>query len=376
MIIKKERPRILINAFSAKVGGGKTYINNLLARLPKGDYKIYLFLPDDFIVPKDCRLTVLKTKWPTRNPIARFIWEKLFLPGTLLKLDIDILFCPGGMVNTPTMKNRKTVTMFRNMLPFDYRISFSSATFIEKIINILKKKAMLRSMIKADFVIFISNFARKVIEDQTPIKNAVTIQHGISEQFFVIDKKCERPALPFEGAYILYVSRFEFYKKHLELVQAYQKLPKYLQVQYKLLLVGGTDLPAGQKVLQYVKEHKLQDFVFFLGEYPYSDLPGLYKNASLFVFASACENCPNILLEAMGAGVPILCSNYEPMPEFGGRAVTYMNPDSPEDISRHIEICLNEKNNSKTEQNEMRLQAEKFNWDQTAEKTWKLLLSL
>ncbi|WP_212591490.1 hypothetical protein [Escherichia coli] len=35
-------PRIFINALSAKVGGGKTYINNLLTNMPKQECEIYI----------------------------------------------------------------------------------------------------------------------------------------------------------------------------------------------------------------------------------------------------------------------------------------------------------------------------------------------
>jgi glycosyltransferase involved in cell wall biosynthesis len=154
-------------------------------------------------------------------------------------------------------------------------------------------------------------------------------------------------------------------------VKAYQQLPADMRSEYKLLLVGETDLPYGELVVNYVKQNSLQDVILH-GKYPYADLPSLYQNASLFVFASTCENCPNILLEALGSGVPILCSNYEPMPEFGGAAVTYMNPDSPEDIATKIEQSLK----SGTSTTGSFKQAEKFSWEQTAEKTWKLLLEL
>jgi glycosyltransferase involved in cell wall biosynthesis len=371
------RRKILINGFSARLGGGKTYIKNLLARLPQGDFELFLFLPDDFEIPNDPRVHKLTTSWPTNNPFSRLLWEKFVLPWELRKHQIDVLFCPGGIVNTGRVGNCKTVTMFRNMLPFDSRILFSSSTWVERVVGILRKRAMLRSMTRADLVIFISSYARQVIESQASIRQAVTIPHGISKQFLVSDQALERPPLSFAGPYILYVSRFEFYKRHLEVVKAYQMLPDEIKAHHKLLLVGGTDLPSGQKVLDYVRQQGLENQVLFMGEYPYAKLPALYKNAALFIFASACENCPNILLEAMGAGVPIVCSNYEPMPEFGQSAVTYMNPDVPQDICQKIqEVFQTALQNSESQANALAAQAAKFNWDSTARKTWDLLLTV
>ena len=41
-----------------------------------------------------------------------------------------------------------------------------------------------------------------------------------------------------------------------------------------------------------------------------------FTSCFTFIFASTCENMPNILIEGMSSGLPILCSNYLPMPEF------------------------------------------------------------
>ena len=363
--------RILMNAFSAKVGGGITYVRNLLERMPQGEFSLFIYAPDDMKLPQDKRITRVTTTWPTHNPFLRSLWERFLLPGVLKRLSIELLFCPGGVHNTSPSKDFKVVTMFRNMLPFDPQIMASSVSKIQQLRGRLLKKVMLKSMSQADVVIFISNFARKVIESQITVNAAHTIPHGIAKLFYRTDLKMQRPPLAFNQKYILYVSRFEFYKRHLEVVKAYQLMPAQIRAEYKLLLVGETNLPYGEQVTQYVKEKNLSQVVI-LGYYPYADLPALYQNASLFVFASTCENCPNILLEALGSGAPILCSNYEPMPEFGGNAVTYMNPDNPEDIAAKILQCLN----AEVKSEEMQAQAKKFSWDVTAEKTWKLLLDL
>lgn len=364
--------KILVNAFSAKVGGGKTYVANLLQHLPNEDFKLYIYLPEDMSIPDDPRLIRLRTSWPTHNPFLRSLWEIFILPRTIKKLGVGLLFCPGGVYSTRHSPHFKILTMFRNMLPFDPRI-LSSGSGVEKARDFLKKRMMLKSMARADEVIFISDYARKVIENLITVKKSITIPHGISKQFYAYGKNLSRPSLPFDGKYILYVSRFEFYKRHLEVVKAYQLLSENIRAEYKLLLVGGTDLSYGQEVLNYVHQNKLQNVVI-LGHYPYLELPSLYSNASLIVFASACENCPNILLESLGAGQPVLSSNYEPMPEFGGEAVDYMNPDSPSEMAAQIQKNLAQNPAEKREL--LRKQADKFSWEVTAQKTWNVLLGL
>ena len=51
------------------------------------------------------------------------------------------------------------------------------------------------------------------------------------------------------------------------------------------------------------------------------------------VFASSCENLPITLLEMMGSGMQIACSNFSPMPEILGSEGIYFNPVKPASIT-------------------------------------------
>ena len=57
-------------------------------------------------------------------------------------------------------------------------------------------------------------------------------------------------------------------------------------------------------------------------------LPEHLREAELFVFASSCENLPNILIEGMAAGLPIACSRRPPMPEVLGDAGESFDPEA------------------------------------------------
>ena len=85
----------------------------------------------------------------------------------------------------------------------------------------------------------------------------------------------------------------------------------------KLLLAGHASPHYFKKVKQTIEEYGLMDDVIYLGSINHEDLPDYYKGAKINIFASTCENCPNILLEAMSSGRPVFCSTHMPMPEFG-----------------------------------------------------------
>lgn len=370
--------KIIVNAFSAKLGGGQTYLRNLFAYMPIDDeIEFLVFGPDSLGLPKRPDVKIMHSKWPTDNPISRAFWELFILPFTIKTLSADLLFCPGGTINTFVPKGCKKVTMFRNMSPFDYELRMRMPFGKARLRLWILEKIMLKSMAYADLTIFISNFARNFIADKIPLKGAVTIHHGLSPQFKTRNSELERPKSNLsEKRCILYVSRFDAYKHHLEVVTAFNALPKKFKENYALSFVGETNSPEFELVKKYIDTNQLESCVNIIGPVKNNELPGLYKYADVILFASSCENCPNILLEALGAGRPILCSDIMPMPEFGEDAVMYFNPFDSKDLSLKFERILENEELKKSYGYAAGMLSEKYNWQVTAEKTLIALRSV
>lgn len=369
--------KIVINAFSAKLGGGKTYLRNLLTRLPEGDnLDIRIFCPDDLPLPEDPRIRRATASWPTDNPLSRALWEKIALPRYLAAENADILFCPGGVVATKVPKGVKVVTMFRNMIPFDPELVTAMPWGLMRLRNIILKRVMLKSMAQADLTIFISDHARGVIEALTPIPNPLTIPHGISDLFREQANTPARPEAAPAGRYILYVSRFDVYKHHDNVVAGFAALPADLRDRYTLVFLGETDLPAFPPVQKMIADLGLAKSVLIGGAVPYDSLPACYAHADAILFASSCENCPNILLESLGAGRPVLSSNVMPMPEFGGPDLVYFSPFDPASITTALAETLGTAAKAAKVATAARERSRLYDWAITAEKTWKSIVTL
>lgn len=363
--------KIVINAFSAKLGGGQTYLRNLLTHLPeRADLEVLVFAPASLELPSNPRLRRMVTSWPTTNPLLRALWEQLALPRVLRRERADVLFCPGGVVATTAPPGCKVVTMFRNMIPFDPLTRQSVPWGLQRLRNVILNRVMLKSMANADLTVFISDHARGVIEAMTHIRNPVSIPHGINPAFRSFGQVLERPAFLPEGEYLLYVSRFDVYKHHHEVVSAYAKLPDDLRRRFALVLAGEDDLPEAERVRELVRRLELGERVQLLGAVPYSELPAVYHHAHLVLFASSCENCPNILLEALGSGRPVLSSNVMPMPEFGGEAVAYFSPFDPDDILKAMLKALTDDNYAQTLATAAVQRSARYDWESTAKATW------
>ncbi|SGY94167.1 glycosyltransferase family 4 protein [Moritella viscosa] len=363
---------IFINALSAKLGGGRTYLINLLSYHTDSNVLIYVACPDKSMLPDSDNIRYVETPLANRNILFRAFWELIILPRLLLKLNIDTLFVPGGMDFTLSNIKYAKVTMFRNMLPFD-SLALSSIKDKRLIIkNRILKMLMIRTMNSADHVIFISNYAKKSVSKYLSLKGGSTIYHGIAPNFMPNNKNDCSQLIP-QCDYILYVSRFEQYKNHLNVIKAYNKLSSSLKAKYRLIIVGEKMEPSYSECVDYIKLNKLDSYVEIKGKVPYQSLPTLYQNAYISVFASSCENCPNILLEAIGCGAAVITSKTEPMPEFAKDAALYFDELNPESIHQKLEYVLNCENKvKKMREKSIALRGE-YMWKNTASLTWQCL---
>lgn len=369
--------KIAINALSARVGGGQTYLVNLLAHLPAdGSVDIIIFSDDTLLLPSHPYIKRIVPRWPTVNPLMRAVWEKVALPRLLLSEEVKVLFCPGGVVATRAPDGCKVVTMFRNMIPFDDKVRRAIPSGLQKLRNIVLKRVMLKSMRNADLTIFISSYARSVIEKFISPRNAVTIPHGIGDLFKTAQIDLPKPQIAPDGKYLLYVSRFDVYKHHIEVISAFASLSPAVRSGLTLVLAGETNQAAFPSVIELIKELKVESSVVILGGVPYGELPALYRNAEVNIFMSSCENCPNILLEAMAAGRPVICSNTMPMPEFGGDAVTYCPPTEPLAIASGLERLLEAPGLMVDLGAKAASHSRQYSWRHTAERTWKEISKL
>jgi glycosyltransferase involved in cell wall biosynthesis len=145
-----------------------------------------------------------------------------------------------------------------------------------------------------------------------------------------------------------------------------------------LHLVGGAECESSARRLKETI-HRVDphgEFIHWLGDVPHEQLPGHYHNADGFVFASSCENLPNILLEAMAAGLPIACSDRGPMPEVLGPAGVYFNPERTIEIAAAIQVLAEDQALRKYFAAAAYARAQRYSWERTANETFSYLATM
>lgn len=370
---------IVIEALSALQGGGQTYLKNLFQFYPDySDVRVIALVPARFRdeLAVNPRIEFRAPKFASRGLVQRAMWNHAALPLLLRRLQADVLYCPGGFLATHKVGRCRTAVAFRNMLPFSheerarYPLSYIRARLW------LLKQIQSASFRNADLTIFISRYAKSVIDlviGERKGKSAV-IPHGVSAHFRAVQARPTDARLPAE--YVLYVSILTVYKAQVEVIKAWALLRKRRRTPEKLVLVGPEYGPYSLQVRETIKELGLTQEVMILGDVPYAQLPGYYQHAKLNLFASSCENCPNILLEALAGGRPVLCSDYQPMPEFGANDVQYFDPYNPEQLANLLVRNLDDDETMSVWGRRAAQRAEYFQWSTAACHTWDELYSL
>lgn len=357
----------------------QTYLINLLRFLPEdAPADIFVLSLDSLPLPTDREnIQRIPVDWPVENPFVRAVWERIHLPKLLRQIGADILFCPGGIIGASVPPGCKSVVMFRNMLPFDLVHRRRYPLGYMRMRHWILERVLQKSMLQADLVIFISEFARKVIESRAggPMKNSVVIPHGINPCFRNGEAwNPRRPDWLRPEGYLLYVSKLDFYKAQVEVVQAYAVLKQSRPTREKLVLAGPEESPEySRKVHAEIHRLGLHEDVVITGHIPYEQMPALYHHALVNIFASRCENCPNILLEALAAGRPILASSTPPMPEFAGDAAIYFDPSSPNELAEKLAQMLDDPVRMRELSARARERSHHYDWPRTAIATWQVI---
>jgi glycosyltransferase involved in cell wall biosynthesis len=365
-----------IDLHNIRDGGGVNYIRNLLeAADPETDgfSQIHLIGSPTVLGNFPERPWIIRHAFGEldRSLPHRLWFVRTRLPGLLRRSGCDLLYSPGGL---QLGGFRPRVTISRNMMPFRPEFwtmypAFSADRFRLRLLRWMNASTFRQS----DGMIFLSDTARRVISGSVgrPFRRVEVIPHGVDHRRFRPLRQREPTA---SGTLnLVYPSRLEPYKHQVEVVRAIGLLASEFP-KLKLRLCG----PANPSYLELVQAEIAQvdpdgRRIDYAGEVPNADLPELYDHSDLLLFASSCENLPNILIEAMACGIPICCSDRSPMPEIARDACLYFDPTDPHSIADAIRRALTDRSGMAERAQRGLDYAGEFNWARTARRTFAFL---
>jgi glycosyltransferase involved in cell wall biosynthesis len=168
----------------------------------------------------------------------------------------------------------------------------------------------------ADFNISVSEELRKkTVQLGSLSERTITIMNGVNKELFKSrDKRFIRQnlSLPEDKTLFLYAGNFNIEKGLEVLIRAfYQVHKKYRDA---LLVVVGSG-PLEKEIYQLVSELGIASKIIFVGRVTHDQIPGYLAAADFLCLPSLREGCPNIVLEALSTGIPVLSSKVGAVPE-------------------------------------------------------------
>ncbi|MGB9879548.1 MAG: glycosyltransferase family 4 protein [Anaerolineae bacterium] len=167
--------------------------------------------------------------------------------------------------------------------------------------------------------------------------------------------------------YLLALGTIEPRKNLIRLVGALRLL-RQKDPKLALVIVGS----AGwlyQDFFQMLEKLDDPKAVLLSGYVPDEDLPAVISGAEAYVLASLYEGFGLPILEAMACGTPVVCSNTSSMPELGGDAARYFDPQDTFDMVAAIGAVLEDADLRAEMRKKGLAQAARFSWQRAAEET-------
>jgi glycosyltransferase involved in cell wall biosynthesis len=310
----------------------------------------------------------------TRNYLRRAMWQRGALERLLLAEQCDLLFAPGGSF---AVGFRPVVTMCRNMLPFDMREIRRFGVSKETLRLLLLRIVQGRSFRIASGTIFLTSYAREsVVTRVGPLRGAeVIIPHGVGKNFFQAVKIQRRiDSYSWDNPMrLVYVSTINYYKHQQRVAEAVGRL-RGRGYPLVLDLIGSTYPPALTSLQESLKTiDAAGSFVRLLGPLSPAELAVAYSSADVGIFASSCENMPNILLEMMASAMPIASAARGPMPEVLGDGGVYFDPVSSDSIQAAVTRLIEDPQLRADKAGIALVRAQQYSWSRCAAETFSFL---
>lgn len=371
--------RIGIDASNIRAGGGVTHLVELLrAAEPErhGITEVTVWAGASTIAALPKKSWLAAVHEPLLDKALPFrVWWSATRLSRAARESCDLLFVPGGRYSGSFAP---FVTMSQNLLPFDTASSRLGGQAERVLRMAILRRLQSRAFGRADGVIFLTETARRVVLEKmhpaAPRLSAV-IPHGISDAFRRAPRsQPDFASFTFERPFRwLYVSIIDFYKHQTEVVRAAATL-RAQGAPIAVDFVGPAYAPALKDFREALRVSDPRgDFLRYVGPVEHGRLPSLYAAADGFIFASSCENLPNILLEAMAEGLPIACSNRSVMPEVGGDAVEYFDPLDATSLSAALDRLMRDRTRREELAAAAAATAAGYSWKRCADDTFRFL---
>ncbi len=360
--------RIGVNALyliPGGVGGTEIYLRALLRALaaidPVNQYFVFTNRetgPD--LLPKAANFTRVPQGVRAVSRPARLVWEQTALPLAVAHLRLDALLNPG--FTAPFLCPCPQTTVFHDLqhkrhpeyfrwfdLPF-WRFSlYWSARRSQHLIAVSQASA-------DDLLRFYP---------RTPPAKIHVVPHGVDPEFARVRDR-RRPE-----KFLLAASTLHPHKNLDGLLHAFADFRR-AHPDFRLIVCGLRGFVTGP-LHELRGQLALGDSVEFTGWIPREQVYDLFARAWAFVYPTRFEGFGLPVLEAQAVGIPMACSNIEPLASLAGGAAVMFDPDDRGAIAAAMAAITDDEELRQRLTAEGAANAAKYTWEAAARLTLQAL---
>ena len=301
-----------------------------------------------------------------RHPFLFYIWFDFVIPRVLKKYKADIFVSPDGYLSRRTKVPQLAVIHDINFVhrPEDlpWLIAKYYNYFFPRFARIAKRIATVSFYSKEDIT---RSF--KIDYDKIDV-----VYDGINQIYEPLSAPAKlkiREKYTGGAEYFLFVGALHPRKNVSGLLKAFDGFKLETNSEIKLMIVGGEMHKTGD-IFETYDNLRFKNDVVFTGRVSTEELHDIFGAALALTFVPFFEGFGIPVVEAMSAGVPVICSNTTSIPEVGGNAVLYADPMKTGQITDAMIQLVQDEELRKSLIEKGFKQKEKFSWDQTASLLW------
>ena len=237
-----------------------------------------------------------------------------------------------------------------------------------------RKVQILGALNSADAVTVKSNSLKKaIVEMKVSCRNISVIPNGVDLDLFrIMNKKKAREELgiPVNKNIVITVGSQDDVKGTKHLIEAISFMRKRMNQLPLLFLIG--DGPLRNRLHQQAIELGISDNVKFVGKILQDQIPLWLNAADIFCLPSLREGYPNVVVEALACGIPVVGSRVGSIPELidthNGKIF---------DVGDSLALCDELMFSFKKgwDRSIIRAGVQEFNWDRCAESYYRVFMS-
>jgi glycosyltransferase involved in cell wall biosynthesis len=319
---------------------------------------------EEFIFSENVTPIVLSP--PTRHPFLWYIWFEFQIPRILKKYKADLFFSPDGYLSLGTRVRQLAAIHDINFAHRPKDLPWLTAKYYNYFFSKFARKARR--------IVTVSFFSKedllrtyKIGSDKIDVVyNGVNTLYTPTSEVEKVQAKARYSA---GREYFLFIGSLHPRKNICGLLRAYDAFRTSVETVTKLVIIGESMFKSNDIELTY-EGMRYKDDVIFTGRLSNEELHQVLGASLALTFVPFFEGFGIPVIEAMNAGVPVICSNTTSLPEVGGHAVLYVDPFSLNQIRDAMIKIYQEKELREKLIKKGFLQKEKFSWDKTSELLW------